>query len=126
MFRRRHFFQGRPIKGADVKDVLWLNPGGNEMTEEDWRNPSVQSLGMFLSGQGLDETDERGRKVSDTDFLRASEPEPRGRGIHLAGVSPNLSMDGVDGHLSREWSYVPPTLMTPVLRIPCRHAPWSC
>jgi glycogen operon protein len=39
------------------------------MTEEDWRNPSVQSLGMFLSGQGLDETDERGRKLSDTDFL---------------------------------------------------------
>ena len=24
---------------------------------------------MFLSGQGLEETDERGRKVSDTDFL---------------------------------------------------------
>jgi glycogen operon protein len=24
---------------------------------------------MFLSGQGLDEMDERGRKVSDTDFL---------------------------------------------------------
>jgi glycogen operon protein len=69
VFRRRRFFQGRPIKGADVKDVLWLNPGGKEMTEEDWRNPSVQSLGMFLSGQGLDETDERGRKLSDTDFL---------------------------------------------------------
>ena len=69
VFRRRHFFQGRPIKGADVKDVLWLSPVGNEMTEEEWRNSSVHSLGMFLSGQGLDETDERGRKVSDTDFL---------------------------------------------------------
>ncbi|MGC2541559.1 MAG: glycogen debranching enzyme GlgX, partial [Candidatus Sulfotelmatobacter sp.] len=69
VFRRRRFFQGRPIKGADVKDVLWLNPGGNEMSEEDWRNPLVQSLGTFLSGQGLDETDERGRKLSDTDFL---------------------------------------------------------
>jgi glycogen operon protein len=69
VFRRRRFFQGRPIKGADVKDVLWLNPSGNEMTEEEWRNSSVHSLGMFLSGQGLDEIDERGRKVSDTDFL---------------------------------------------------------
>jgi isoamylase len=69
VFRRRHFFQGRPIKGADVKDVLWLSPPGNEMTEEEWRDSSVHSLGMFLSGQGLDETDERGRKVSDTDFL---------------------------------------------------------
>jgi isoamylase len=69
VFRRRHFFQGRPIKGANVKDVLWLNPAGNEMSEDEWHNPSVHGLGMFLSGQGLEETDERGRKLSDTDFL---------------------------------------------------------
>ena len=69
VFRRRHFFQGRPIKGANVKDVLWLNPSGNEMNEDEWRDSSVHGLGMFLSGQGLEETDERGRKVSDTDFL---------------------------------------------------------
>ncbi|HYW37102.1 MAG TPA: hypothetical protein VE957_03235 [Terriglobales bacterium] len=56
---RRRFFQGRPIKGANVKDVLWVNPGGNEISEDEWRDPSVRCLGMFLSGQGLDETDER-------------------------------------------------------------------
>jgi len=69
VFRRKRFFQGRPIKGANVKDVLWLNPGGNEMSEDEWRDPSVRCLGMFLSGQGLDETDERGRKLSDENFL---------------------------------------------------------
>jgi isoamylase len=69
IFRRRRFFQGRPIKGANVKDVLWLSPAGEEMTEEEWRGPSICCLGMFLSGQGLDEIDERGRKVNDTDFL---------------------------------------------------------
>jgi isoamylase len=69
IFRRRRFFQGRPIKGANIKDVLWLNPSGNEMTEDEWRDPSVHCLGMFLSGQGLDETDERGRKLSDENFL---------------------------------------------------------
>jgi glycogen operon protein len=69
VFRRRRFFQGRPIKGASVKDVLWLNPSGNEMSEEEWRDPSVQCLGMYLSGQGLDETDERGHKVIDENFL---------------------------------------------------------
>ena len=62
VFRRRHFFQGRPIKGANIKDILWLNPKGKEMTEEEWPDASVRCLGMFLSGQGLDETDERGRK----------------------------------------------------------------
>jgi len=69
VFRRKRFFQGRPIKGANVKDVLWLNPSGNEMSEEQWRDSSLRYLGMFLSGQGLDETDERGRKVSDENFL---------------------------------------------------------
>ncbi len=69
VFRRRRFFQGRPIKGANVKDILWLNPKGNEMSEDEWRDASVRCLGMFLSGQGLDETDERGRKLSDENFF---------------------------------------------------------
>jgi isoamylase len=69
IFHRRHFFQGRPIKGANVKDVLWLTANGNEMTEDEWRDPSFHCLGMFLSGQGLDETDARGRKLSDESFL---------------------------------------------------------
>ncbi|HXM67655.1 MAG TPA: glycogen debranching protein GlgX [Candidatus Acidoferrum sp.] len=69
VFRRRHFFQGRPIKGANVKDVLWLNPSGNEMSEDEWRDPGARCLGMFLAGQGLEESDERGRKVGDENFL---------------------------------------------------------
>jgi isoamylase len=69
VFRRRRFFQGRPIQGANVKDILWLNPKGNEMSEDEWRDASVRCLGMFLSGQGLDETDERGRKLSDENFF---------------------------------------------------------
>jgi isoamylase len=69
IFHRRRFFQGRPIKGANIKDVLWLNPAGHEMSEEEWRDASVRCMGMFLSGQGLDETDERGRKLGDENFL---------------------------------------------------------
>ena len=69
VFHRRRFFQGRPIKGANVKDVSWLNPSGNEMTEDEWRDPGLNCVGMFLSGQGLDETDERGRKLMDESFL---------------------------------------------------------
>jgi glycogen operon protein len=69
VFRRKRFFQGRPIKGATVKDVLWLNPVGKEIGEDEWRDGSLHCLGMFLSGQGLDETDERGRKLGDENFL---------------------------------------------------------
>jgi glycogen operon protein len=69
VFRRRRFFQGRPIKGANVKDVQWVNPSGNEMSEDEWRDPGIHCLGMFLAGQGLEETDERGRKLGDENFL---------------------------------------------------------
>ena len=51
VFHRRHFFQGRPIKG--VKDILWLNPQGNEMSEDEWNHPS-NCLGhvSFRGGSG--------------------------------------------------------------------------
>src|SRR5581483_6407949 len=37
VFRRRSFFQGRAIKGADIKDILWLAPDGREMTDDEWK-----------------------------------------------------------------------------------------
>jgi glycogen operon protein len=58
------------------------------MTEEEWRNSSVHSLGMFLSGQGLDETDERGRKVSDTDFLVLLNPHHQDVAFTLPAFRP--------------------------------------
>src|SRR5262249_28283560 len=30
VLRRRHFFQGRSIRGSDIKDVTWFEPGGTE------------------------------------------------------------------------------------------------
>jgi glycogen operon protein len=88
VFRRKRFFQGRPIKGATVKDVLWLNPTANEMTEEQWRDPSVSCLGMFLSGQGLDETDERGRRLGDENFLLLLNAHHEDVGFILPTFSP--------------------------------------
>src|SRR5688572_20524543 len=36
IFRRPKFFQGRPLRGSSVKDILWLNPAGKEMEDEEW------------------------------------------------------------------------------------------
>ena len=35
-FCRQNFFLGRRLKGADIKDILWLQPHGKEMTDEEW------------------------------------------------------------------------------------------
>ncbi len=69
VLRRRRFFQGRKIRGADVKDLAWFDPDGNEMTDADWHAPHVRCLGMRLSGDTIDETDDRGRRVIDDTLL---------------------------------------------------------
>jgi glycogen operon protein len=69
VLRRRSFFQGRRIIGPDVKDIVWLNPDGREMTDEEWGQAFVRCLGMCLAGRALEETDERGRAVVDDDLL---------------------------------------------------------
>jgi isoamylase len=69
VFHRRNFFQGRSIKGAGVKDILWLRPDGREMTDEEWGKESARSLGVFLAGEALDERDERAQPIKDQNFL---------------------------------------------------------
>ncbi len=69
VFRRRKFFQNRAIRGENVRDIVWLDPAGTQMSDEQWRDGFARSLGVFLSGRGLDEHDERGRTIVDTDFI---------------------------------------------------------
>ncbi len=69
IFRRRKFFEGRPIHGEDIKDIAWLNPDGQEMSDEEWNQHHARCLGVYLSGAELDEVNERGHPVRDDDFL---------------------------------------------------------
>jgi isoamylase len=68
VFRRRRWFQGRPIHGSGVTDIGWFRPDGSPMDEEDWRAGSARSLGVFLNGERLDSTDPRGEPVVDDSF----------------------------------------------------------
>ncbi len=69
VFRRRHFFQGRSVRGSGEKDIAWLTPDGTEMSAEEWDNNFARCLGVFLGGEALQEVDERGRRVVDDSFL---------------------------------------------------------
>ena len=69
VFRRRKFFQGRKIKGAEIKDIIWYRPDGREMTDEEWTQNFARCLGMGLSGVAIDELNERGQRVSDDNFM---------------------------------------------------------
>ena len=69
VFRRRHFFQGRHIKGVNVKDILWLRPDGEEMTDNEWSMYHARCLGLLLHGDAIEEHDERGGRIHDDTYL---------------------------------------------------------
>ncbi len=69
VFRRRDFFQGRPLYGSGIKDIIWLNSDGTEMTDHNWDQEFARCLGVYLAGEALDETDGRGRPVRDRNFI---------------------------------------------------------
>ena len=67
--RRRRFFEGRIVTGADVRDVVWVRRDGTPMTDEDWEAPDTRTLGMFIAGNGLEDVDELGEPLADDDLL---------------------------------------------------------
>jgi glycogen operon protein len=69
VLRRRHFFQGRRIRGTGVKDLSWFRHDGKEMTEEDWANAESRTFGLILAGNAVDEIDERGNRIIDDTLL---------------------------------------------------------
>ena len=69
IFRRPKFFQGRKIRGSEIKDIMWFSPQGREMTDEEWRFDYVRCLGMLLSGDTMDVRDAHGEAIRDETFL---------------------------------------------------------
>jgi len=77
VLRRRRFFQGRKLFGSDVKDITWLQHDGTEMTEEAWQQSQVHTIGIVLAGDGIDEFNERGERISDETLLILLNADPR-------------------------------------------------
>ena len=69
VFRRPKFFQGRRIRGSEIRDVMWFNPGGNEMSDEEWMSPFVRCIGVLLSGDTIDVLNFEGEPIRDETFL---------------------------------------------------------
>jgi glycogen operon protein len=61
VFQRRRFFKGRPIRG--VKDISFLEPSGQEMTDEAWNAGFVKCLGVRLAGDQIGDVDEDGDPI---------------------------------------------------------------
>ncbi|MDB6055221.1 MAG: hypothetical protein JWN25_2744, partial [Verrucomicrobiales bacterium] len=69
VFHREKFFQGREIRGSGVKDIMWLNGNGEEMTDDEWNTRFIRCLGVFYSGEFLEGKDAKGAPIRDDNFL---------------------------------------------------------
>ena len=69
VLQRRKWFLGRKIRGADIKDISWFNPSGQEMSDQDWDAGFAKCLGVRLAGDVLGELDEHGECVKGETLL---------------------------------------------------------
>jgi glycogen operon protein len=69
VFRRRRFFNGRPVRGSAIEDIAWFTPAGVEMDHDDWDSAFARSVNVFLNGEGIREPNSRGERVTDDSFF---------------------------------------------------------
>ena len=69
VFRQQSFFLGRPVGTGPVKDLAWFGPGGEELSGADWFDPTAETIGMYLDGQGIRSRGPQGERVVDDSFL---------------------------------------------------------
>jgi glycogen operon protein len=63
VLQRRKFFQGRKLRGSEIKDLTFFDPQGQEMSDETWNADHTRTLGMRLAGDLMNEVDERGEPI---------------------------------------------------------------
>jgi isoamylase len=76
-FRRRRWFQDRPIHGEEAREIEWFAPDGTQMGVDHWHDRLDQGLGVFISGDGLVDID--GLPVGDDSFYLAFNPHDERR-----------------------------------------------
>jgi len=68
VFRRRRWFQGREIHGAEVTDIAWFTLEGEQMDEENWGEGYAKTLGVYLNGKAIPNPNPKGEPVTDDSF----------------------------------------------------------
>ncbi len=82
-FRKKHpilnqgkFFHGNVVKHNGFKDLIWFRKDGNEMTNGDWQNGSLLSMGLIKSGDNLAIIRRRGKPGYENTLMLLLNAEP--------------------------------------------------
>jgi glycogen operon protein len=69
VLRRRRYFEGLFLPGADIKDLTWFKVDGTEIVDQQWTDGEVRSMAMRLAGEAIDEREAEGGRISDETLL---------------------------------------------------------
>ncbi len=105
-FRRRRWFEGRPIHGSGVTDIGWYRPDGSKMESHDWEVGYARSLAVFLNGDAFHDVGRHGEPICDDSFLLLfnARPDPTtfllpdGLGAQEWVVEIDTASDSAEGH----------------------------
>ena len=124
---RRKFYQDRAIRGTEERDIVWLRPDGEEMTDDEWGLGWVRCLGLILNGETLGDVDESGEPITDDTFLIMLNchhepiqfflPKPPGADRWEVVIDTNNPALDVDTHFSETGAAVE---LVPLSLIVCR------
>jgi isoamylase len=51
------------------KDLAWFHPAGGELGPQDWFDPALRTIGMYLDGRGLRHRGRRGEPIRAQSYL---------------------------------------------------------
>jgi isoamylase len=68
-FWRRSYYETSPSRARKGDNLAWYRADGAPMTDEDWGNGLLRSIGMFLHGDAPEIRDAESKRVEDRDFL---------------------------------------------------------
>lgn len=70
VFQRKTFFRGAKVRGV-LKDIAWYEADGRELTGADWSESERRTVGLLLSGLGLEQRGPEGQALEDDSFFLA-------------------------------------------------------
>ncbi|MEI6620594.1 MAG: glycogen debranching protein GlgX, partial [Actinomycetes bacterium] len=83
-FSHRGFFTGSPIRDGGPADLAWFDVWGREFTGQEWNDPGVRPLGMYISGE-LPGRTATGESIEDSSFLILLNPVAYSTSFTLPG-----------------------------------------
>ena len=69
VLQRKKFFQGRALRGSDIKDITFFDLSGAEMSDQQWGEPNARSIGIRLAGDVLGDLNDRGEPIHGDTLL---------------------------------------------------------